>query len=180
MWVSCVALLGLCCSTSAFAPVRPLSRATSASPGAVALRMSTPPSNEASMRAKDQETTGFQNDGPFGWMGMYMDMFGMSEGKVIKYGFLSSDPDTDSPPPTSKEQAAARQKAIDNMTNIGTEERQRRDEVGDIVTRLTVAYAVVSSLFLDDGSLGGHLARFAIVLPIFLARGYKLSAETGL
>jgi hypothetical protein len=113
-------------------------------------------------------------------MGMYMDMFGISEGKVIKYGFLLSDPDADSPPPTSGELATARQTSIDNMTNIGTEERQRRDEVGDIATRLTVAYAIVSSLFLDDGSFGGHLIRFAIVLPLFLARGYKLSAETGL
>ena len=41
-------------------------------------------------------------------------------------------------------------------------------------------YAVVSALFLDDGTIVGRLARFAIVLPLFLTRGYKLSAQTGL
>lgn len=124
----------------------------------------------------------FQNDGLFGWMGMYLDMLGMEEGKVPKFGFLASDPDVDDTTPTNDAEAAAsRQNAVDNMTNIGMQERERRDKAGDVAVLVTVAYAIVSSLFLDDGSLfGGHLVRFAIVVPLFLAMGYKKSAETGL
>jgi len=148
---------------------------------------SEPPAvNEASTTSGKGEELGsaqqmdeFQNDGIFSWMGMYLDIMGLDEGKVPKYGFLASAPDVDTKPTTS-EAATDRQEAIDNMTNISTQERKRRGELGDVVTRITVAYAVIFSLFLDDGSFGGHLARFSIVLPIFFALAYKRSAETGL
>jgi hypothetical protein len=129
---------------------------------------------------RESNDDGFENDGPFSWMIPYLGMMGMEDGKILTYGVLTSDPDTTQQSLSPEEATAARQDAMKLMTNIGVEERRRRDQVGDIMIPLTGAYAVLSSLFLDDGGITGHLARFAIVVPIFLARGYKVSAETGL
>jgi hypothetical protein len=45
---------------------------------------------------------------------------------------------------------------------------------------LSAAYVGWASLIADDGGLSGHILRFLSVIPLFLAVGYKLSAETGL
>ena len=123
----------------------------------------------------------FENDGMFSWMIPFMGMMGMDDGKVLKYGILTSEPSDEGRESSSPEEVmAAREQAMNKMTNIGMKERRRRDQVGNILIPLTAGYAVVSALLLDDGTIVGRLARFAIVLPLFLTRGYKLSAETGL
>jgi hypothetical protein len=122
----------------------------------------------------------FENDGMFGWMIPYLGMMGMEDGKVLKYGLLAVEPDQENTNSTREEFEIARQEAVRQMTNIGKEERRRRDQVGDVLIPLTTFYAVFSSLFLDDGTLLGRLARFAIVIPLFFTFGYKVSAKTGL
>lgn len=135
----------------------------------------------APVQRQDDQGDVFENNGMFSWMIPYMGMMGMDDGKVLKYGILTAEPSDEGSELSSPEAvAAARQQAAEKMTNIGMEERRRRDQVGDILIPLTAVYAVVSALFLDDGTLVGRLARFAIVLPLFLTRGYKLSAQTGL
>ena len=180
MRVTSLALLGLC-SASAFAPIRPLQGRMMLS----VLSMSAPVETtegtvQPQLNKQEERVEDFENDGMFSWMIPYLGMIGMNDGRTLKYGFLTSDADEKQQLSSPEEAAAARRQAISKMTNIGTEERQRRDQAGDVMIPLTAAYAVFSSLLLDDGSINGHLARFAIVLPLFLSRGYKLSAEVGL
>lgn len=151
------------------------------------LSMSAPPTlrqNNDKVAPQEEGTESFQqgefvNDGLFSWMQPYLNLYGMTEGKMLKYG-IPFDVDDSQKLRSSTEAEALRQKSIDNFTNIGMEERQRRAGGAVVAAKLAAVYAVSSSLFLDDGSLDGHLARFAVVLPLFFARGYKLSADTGL
>lgn len=130
---------------------------------------------------QDDKIEAFENNGMFSWMIPFMGMMGMDDGKVLKYGLLTSEPSGEGLESSSPEEvASALQEAMEKMTNIGKEERRRRDQVGNILIPLTAGYAVVAALLLDDGTTVGRLARFAIVVPLFLTRGYKLSAETGL
>ena len=104
----------------------------------------------------------FVNDGLFSWMQPFLDMFGFVEGNTVYYGpGVAVD---ESNFPSLQEQFARRNEASENMMNIGMEERERRREGGEIAYKATIAYALFSSLLLDDGSLSGHFVRFAIAL----------------
>jgi len=119
---------------------------------------------------------GFVNDGAFSFMQPFLGLF--EEGKTTNYGVPLTVDEADIP--SEEEQIMRRTKAAKNMTNIGVEERERRGDAANIFQKITIGYAFYSSLFLDDGEISGHLARFAIVLPLFFTFGFKKSAESGL
>lgn len=82
--------------------------------------------------------------------------------------------------PSEEEQQRRREQAESDMTNIGMDERDRRKYAGEIAAKVSIGYAIVSSLFLDDGTVHGSLARFAIILPLFFSVGFTKSSEKGL
>lgn len=126
---------------------------------------------------KDEKKS-FANDGLFSWMQPYLDLFGFVEGNKVYYGpGVAVD---ESQFPSKEEQQKLRQEAEENMMNIGMEERERRRQAGNIAYKIVFAYAILSSIFLDDGTISGNLARFAIAMPLFFATGYTKSADTGL
>jgi hypothetical protein len=122
---------------------------------------------------------GFENDGPLAWLQMYLDMFGLKEGKSIAYGPIPVTID-ESKRPSSDVAEKMRNDAAENLQNIGMDERQRRDNAANVMAVVAVVYATWSALFADHGGVGGHVLRFLTVIPLFLAYGYKLSAQTGL
>lgn len=124
-------------------------------------------------------SSSYQNDGPFAFMQSFLELGGLTkEGKSIYFGALTIDANTDATPP--EEAAKLRQLATDNLTNIGDEERARRDQAGDVMTVLSAIYIFWASVIADDGGLGGHILRMVASFPIFLAYGYKESAKSGL
>lgn len=125
------------------------------------------------------EKEAFVNDGPLAWMTTYLDKFGLKEGKSVFLGALSVDVDESKRKP-EEEASALRQKSAEDLTNIGMDERDRRDKAGNVMWAVSAAYVAWASLIADDGGLSGHFLRFLSVIPLFLAVGYKLSAETGL
>lgn len=120
----------------------------------------------------------FVNDGAFSFMEPFLSVLGFKEGRTTNYG--PTIPVNESEFPSEEEQQQRREKAKSEMTNIGTDERERRTNVGDISYKVAAGYAVFSSLFLDDGTIHGSLSRFAIILPLFFAVGFKTSGEKGL
>lgn len=119
----------------------------------------------------------FINNGPFSFVQPALSLVGFKEGKTTFYG-----PAVDVDPkdyPTQEEQEARREMAKKNMFNIGEDERYRRKEAGEIFQKISIVYAILSSV-LDDGSMSGIATRFLVVIPLFLAVGYTKSAETGL
>jgi hypothetical protein len=133
--------------------------------------------------------TNFKNDGLFSWMKPFLDLFGYVEGNTVYNGVgVSMDKSNSSNSdnsdiediPSLEVQIERRKEAEENMMNIGMVERMRRGQAGEIAYKAVFGYGILSSIFLDDGSIGGSLARFAIILPLFFATGYTKSAETGL
>jgi hypothetical protein len=122
---------------------------------------------------------GFENDGPLAWLQMYLDMFGLKEGKSIAYGPIPVNID-ESKRPSSDVAEKMRKDSAKNLQNIGMDERQRRDNAANVMAVVAVVYATWATLFADQGDFGGHVLRFLTVIPLFLAYGYKLSAQTGL
>jgi hypothetical protein len=122
---------------------------------------------------------GFENDGPLAWLQMYLDMFGLKEGKSIAYGPIPVNID-ESKRPSSEIAEKMRSEAAMNLQNIGVDERQRRDNAANFMAVFTAVYATWSALFADHGGFDGHVLRFLTVIPLFFAYGYKLSAQTGL
>ncbi len=120
----------------------------------------------------------FENDGLFFFMQPFLSVIGFREGRSTFYGPTIEVKASDYP--SDEEQAARREEAKATMTNINQDERDRRRYGGGIAYKIAIAYALVSSLFLDDGSLSGSLARFGIVLPLFFGVGYTMSADKGL
>ena len=120
----------------------------------------------------------FVNDGAFSFMEPFLSVLGFQEGRTTNYG--PTIPVNESEFPSEEEQQQRREKAKSEMTNIGTDERERRTNVGDISYKVAAGYAIFSSLFLDDGTIHGSLSRFAIILPLFFAVGFKTSGEKGL
>ena len=107
----------------------------------------------------------------------YVDLFGYRPGKTL-VGAIPQDTSNSKLTPEEIQQRA--EDAERDLTNISPEERERRAAGAEIALKVAGAYAVVSSLLLDDGNSGGHLARFAVLLPLFFWRGYSLSAQSGL
>ena len=107
-------------------------------------------------------TDKFENDGLFAWMQPYLDLFGFVEGNTVYYGpGVAIDP---SKIPSEEEQERLRKVAVKNMMNIGIDERERRRQGGEIATKVAIGYAILSSIFLDDGSFGGHFVRLGLAL----------------
>lgn len=122
-------------------------------------------------------TNNFNNQGPFSFMQPTLSLIGFQEGKTTFYGpAIDVDP---SDYPSDEEQQKRRQLAQEQMYNIGEEERRRRKEAGELFQKISLAFAIVTSLT-DDGGIGGMVARFAVAFPLFLAVGYTKSAESGL
>jgi len=127
------------------------------------------------LRAADKE---FVNDGPFFFMQPFLSILGFQEGRTTNYGPTIAVKESDVP--TEEEQQRRREQAKSDMTNIGLDERDRRKYAGEIATKVSIGYAIFSSLFLDDGTIHGSLARFAVILPLFLSVGFTKSSEKGL
>jgi hypothetical protein len=128
--------------------------------------------------AKQQQDEEFVNDGPMAWMEPYLQGMGIQEGRAIAYGPITIKVDEASRPPPQVAELL-RNEAARNLVNINAQERQRRDAVGTLAWYATVSYATWASLVADDGGLGGHVLRLLTVIPLFLAVGYKRSAQTG-
>lgn len=140
--------------------------------------LATVEADTSDMDASSNKDAAFVNKSPMAWMNPYLDSLGIKEGKTLTYGVFAQDLDQTV---TTPEDVAVnlRQKAAVNIENIGMEERKRRDQVGDAMWVVTFAYAIWSSLFADDGGVAGHFLRFLVILPAFLAVGYKVSADKG-
>jgi hypothetical protein len=127
----------------------------------------------------DTEKGAFVNDGPLAGLSPYLDKLGLKEGKSVFMGALAIDVD-ESKRNSEEEASALRQKSAQDLTNIGMDERERRDKAGNVMWAVSAVYVAWASLIADDGGLSGHFLRFLSVIPLFLADGYKVSAKTGL
>lgn len=134
-------------------------------------------SSSSNHNSNDNEKD-FVNNGPFSFMQPALSILGFKEGTTTYYG--PTIPVDESDYPTLEEQQKRREKAREEMTNIGPEERDRRRSAGELATKLSIGYAIFSSLILDHGDVNGHLSRFFIMVFLFFALGYKKSAERGL
>lgn len=124
----------------------------------------------------------FVNDGPFSWMSQYLNKFGiLQEGKMLQMDRFPFVVDIDeSSKPSAEESSNLRREAAENLMNIGMDERKRRDNAGTFMLGAAATYAFWAAAIADDGGIMGHLIRFAVVGPLALGWGYKLSAQKGL
>jgi hypothetical protein len=142
-------------------------------------RSSTPtPVFAASPEQADDAATDFSNDGAFAWMLPYMEVIGWKPGKML-YGALPVDVDASAVVP-AETAAARRNAAAETLQNIGTDERARRDQLGNVFVAASLVYATWASLLADEGGLTGHVLRLCLAVPLFLAVGLKVSAQEGL
>mmetsp|Transcript_24844 Transcript_24844/g.36446 ORF Transcript_24844/g.36446 Transcript_24844/m.36446 type:complete len:119 (-) Transcript_24844:689-1045(-) len=116
------------------------------------------------------------NDGMYSWMYPYMKLIGLKPGNTM-VGLKVAEGSSDL---SESEMEALRQKAAEEMTNISDLERESRRELGNTLYAVSAIYAAISAILLDDGTFSGHLARFAVVLPLTFARGLEMSANRGL
>lgn len=121
----------------------------------------------------------FENKGRlFSWIPMYLELFGMTEGKSLNYAIpLNVDESRRSSP---AESARLKKEAAENLQNIGIDERNRRAEAAKIFAAISILYAGWAGIIVDDGDLIGHIVRFGVVFPLFFAEGMRRSAESGL
>jgi hypothetical protein len=132
----------------------------------------------ATASAATQAATDFRNDGAFAWMLPYMEVIGWKPGQTL-YGAMPVHTDaTVVVPPAAV--AARRDAAAEALQNIGSDERARRAQLGTAFAAVALVYATWASLLADDGGLTGHLLRLGLVVPLFLAEGFQVSAEEGL
>jgi len=97
---------------------------------------------------RNEDSSPFANDGPFAWTVPYLRQIGYEEGKQTYYGAPSEIRDGSR---VSAEEAQRRREAAkSDLTNISTEERRRRDELGDAFVVLT-GEAVSFSRMHGDG-----------------------------
>mmetsp|Transcript_16370 Transcript_16370/g.24487 ORF Transcript_16370/g.24487 Transcript_16370/m.24487 type:complete len:177 (+) Transcript_16370:294-824(+) len=167
-----IMLLASLAVTDAFTPTPSLVHCTR-SPGAH--RPQLPLRGVVTLKAANKE---FVNDGLFFFMEPFLSILGFQEGRTTNYGPTIAVKESDIP--SEEEQQQRREKARLEMTNIGQDERERRINAGEISKKVAIGYAIFSSLFLDDGTIHGSLSRFAIILPLFFAVGFKKSGEKGL
>mmetsp|Transcript_30496 Transcript_30496/g.45415 ORF Transcript_30496/g.45415 Transcript_30496/m.45415 type:complete len:207 (-) Transcript_30496:684-1304(-) len=116
------------------------------------------------------------NDGMYSWMYPYMKLIGLKPGNTM-VGLKVAEGSSDL---SESEMEALRQKAAEEMTNISDLERESRRELGNTLYAVSAIYAAISAILFDDGTFSGHLARFAVVLPLTFARGLEMSANRGL
>ena len=106
--------------------------------------------------------------------------FWISQWKITCGSNPNRSPDYDTLKLTQEEISERRAAAERDLTNISPEERERRAEVAQVALKVCGGYAIFSSLVLDNGDIGGHFARFLVIFPLFVYRGYDLSAKSGL
>jgi hypothetical protein len=133
--------------------------------------------------ASKKSTTPFENTGAFAWMKPYLQAMGFTQGKTL-YGALPLPAgflDKPSSPSSSTAASSSNQQyEINDLQNIGIDERARRDQVGDVMLAASVLYGTWASLWADHGGSMGHVLRGGLALPLFFAVGFKLSAKEGL
>lgn len=117
------------------------------------------------------------NDGLFAWMVPYLNIIGYKRGNTLVGGMPTK---TMTSSMSKEEISAIKKEALETMTNIGPAERERRSSLGRSFLVAAALYAATSALFLDDGSLLGHLTRFAVLPLLFAGRGLQTSGNTGL
>ena len=109
-----------------------------------------------------KSATTFINNGPFSFMEPFLDIIGFKEGR--KMYFAAPLPVDPSNAPSNEEALSLRREATENLMNIGIDERERRREGGNVSFAVAAAYAAYATIVLDDGGVGGHFARLAVVL----------------
>jgi len=124
------------------------------------------------------EAKPFENNTLFSWLVPYLTLFGMKEGNTM-YGVLPVAVDEDQRVGT-EEAARRRAQAAVEFVNIGMEERERRDKMGDVFAVVTTVYVIWAALIGDDGDLQGHIFKFLSFIPFLFAIGLKLSSKAGL
>lgn len=145
------------------------------------LSLSTEDATEKEIQQQQQQRTEeFVNKGPMAWMQQFLDIAGVVPGQTIAYGPFTTGAVKESDRKPPKEAARLREEATKNLQNIDMEERNRRKGASEIMTVLTVVYALWATFLGDQGDLTGHVLRFGTIFPLFLAVGYRLSADTGL
>ena len=95
--------------------------------------------------------------------------------KRIKWGIFKEDVDASSVTTTEEEQAALRDEARTELTNIDADERARRGQAG---TAFGIACAAIAAVQLATGAPPAQRAIMAV--PLFLGLGFKGSEATGL
>ncbi len=152
-----------------------ISRITQSLGRNVLLRQNLPAVAEA-----DTESQEFKNDGPMAWMKEFLDLAGVVPGQTIAYGPFTTGVVSETDRKSTEEAAKLREEATQNLQNIDMDERSRRMGASNVMTVLTTMYAVWATFLGDQGDFAGHMLRFGTVFPLFLAVGYRLSADTGL
>jgi hypothetical protein len=128
--------------------------------------------------ATEASAPDFRNDGAFAWMLPYMEVIGWKPGQTLYGAMPINTDDTVVVPPATA--AARRDAAAEALQNIGSDERARRAQLGTAFGAVALVYATWATLGADGGGLTGHLLRFGVAVPLFLAVGFKVSAEEGL
>jgi hypothetical protein len=117
----------------------------------------------------------FVNDGLFSFMQNFLTLH--EDGKSMAYGIpVAADESRRSSP---EKVAAEREEYAKKLMNIGMEERERRRNAGETFQVVTAVYICWAAL-IDQGDFTGHILRFLVVLPLFFAVGYRLSADEGI
>jgi hypothetical protein len=106
----------------------------------------------------------------------FLDLFGFKEGKRMNYAIPMDVVGQSNVSKISDADAARlREEATKTLSNIGTEERERRAQAAKVFGIITALYSVWAALIADDGGLSGHILRFLSIIPLFFTVGYKLS-----
>mmetsp|Transcript_34438 Transcript_34438/g.50581 ORF Transcript_34438/g.50581 Transcript_34438/m.50581 type:complete len:212 (+) Transcript_34438:126-761(+) len=116
-----------------------------------------------------RNSLGFRNDGKYWFMKTVM--AGYKEGKRVVMGVPVGGGDP-SQQVSDGMVAERRALAAAELVNIGTEERELRENVGNALLSASALYAVYLALFVDQGDAFGHVVRFS-VYPLFTT-GYAL------
>lgn len=132
--------------------------------------------SEAVVEKEYKKKSDFRNDGPFGWMSLYLYLGGIEDGKK-DFSFVPFGKKQESM--SEAESALLKEQAAKEFFNISPQERENRATFGMLFTLATGAYLVWSTLN-DQGDMAGHLTRLVGIFPAFLAFGYRESAKTGL
>lgn len=129
---------------------------------------------------QQQQSQQFVNTGPMAWMQQSLDLAGVVPGQTIAYGPFTTGTVKESDRKSAEEAARLRDEATQKLQNIDMGERNRRRGASEVMTVATVVYATWAALLGDQGDLAGHFLRLGTIFPLFLAVGYRLSADTGL
>jgi hypothetical protein len=163
---------------SSLRPARPRTHSTTHMPWRLLARPAPADDEAKAAVATEASAPDFRNDGAFAWMLPYMEVIGWKPGQTLYGAMPINTDDTVVVPPATA--AARRDAAAEALQNIGSDERARRAQLGTAFGAVALVYATWATLGADGGGLTGHLLRFGVAVPLFLAVGFKVSAEEGL